>query len=249
MGDWYTIGLAPGLGVALGTLFAGLLLRDPAGRGAAVVLAGAAGALVGLLIEDWKEPSPGPPAAASAAAGAAIVVAGRAAPRRHASRARPDRRCRRRRARRARVRPARRLPRGGRAARPGGPRSPHARPSATRACARLPRTETDSAKALILIVIDGLTPSMLEDAPSVAPPRARAARRARPLPPRRLDVPVADAGLPRLDRDRRAPGRPRDPAPRLVAPRRAAARRVRLVVRRAARRRARGSRSATPSTG
>ena len=32
-----------------------------------------------------------------------------------------------------------------------------------RACALLPRTETTRAKALILVVIDGLTPSMLED--------------------------------------------------------------------------------------
>ena len=73
---------------------------------------------------------------------------------------------------------------------------------------------------------------MLEDRSSADRARARAARRARPLPPGDLDVPVADAGLPLLARDRRAPGRPRDPAPRLVPPRRAAARRVRLVVRR-----------------
>jgi hypothetical protein len=53
MGDWYTIGLALGLGIALGTLFAGLLSATPLGRGAAVVLAGAAGALVGTLVDDW----------------------------------------------------------------------------------------------------------------------------------------------------------------------------------------------------
>ena len=47
MGDWYTIGLALGLGIALGMLFAGLLSATPLGRAAAVVLAGAAGALVG----------------------------------------------------------------------------------------------------------------------------------------------------------------------------------------------------------
>ncbi len=44
MGDWYTIGLALGLGTALGVLFAGLLSATPLGRAAAVVLAGAAGA-------------------------------------------------------------------------------------------------------------------------------------------------------------------------------------------------------------
>ena len=36
------------------------------------------------------------------------------------------------------------------------------------------------------------------------------------LPPRRLDLPLADAGLPLLDRHRRAPRRAPDPAPRLV---------------------------------
>ena len=44
MGDWYTIGLALGIGAALGVLFAGLLSSTPLGRAAAVVLAGAAGA-------------------------------------------------------------------------------------------------------------------------------------------------------------------------------------------------------------
>ena len=55
MGDWYTIGLALGIGTALGMLFAGLLSATPLGRVAAVVLAGAAGALAGALIEDWTE--------------------------------------------------------------------------------------------------------------------------------------------------------------------------------------------------
>ena len=32
MGDWYTIGLALGLGTALGVLFAGLLTATPLGR-------------------------------------------------------------------------------------------------------------------------------------------------------------------------------------------------------------------------
>ena len=49
MGAWYTIGLALGLGTALGVLFAGLLSSTPLGRGAAVVLAGAAGAVAGAL--------------------------------------------------------------------------------------------------------------------------------------------------------------------------------------------------------
>jgi hypothetical protein len=76
MGDWYTIGLALGLGIALGTLFAGLLSATPLGRGAAVVLAGAAGALVGTLVDDRTELVAGGIGGLLGAAGAAIVVAG-----------------------------------------------------------------------------------------------------------------------------------------------------------------------------
>lgn len=76
MGDWYTIGLALGLGIALGTLFAGLLSATPLGRGAAVVLGAAAGALVGILVDDWTELVAGGAGGLLGAAGAAIVVAG-----------------------------------------------------------------------------------------------------------------------------------------------------------------------------
>ena len=76
MGDWYTIGLALGLGTALGVLFAGLLSATPLGRAAAVVLAGAAGALAGALIEDWTEIGGGAIGGLVGAAAAAIVVAG-----------------------------------------------------------------------------------------------------------------------------------------------------------------------------
>ncbi len=76
VGDWYTIGLALGLGIAIGTLFAGLLTATPLGRAAAVVLAGAAGALVGTLIDDWTELVAGGAGGLVGAAGAAIVVAG-----------------------------------------------------------------------------------------------------------------------------------------------------------------------------
>ena len=76
MGDWYTIGLALGLGIALGTLFAGLLSATPLGRGAAVVLAGVAGALVGTFIDDWTELVAGGAGGVVGAAGAAIIVAG-----------------------------------------------------------------------------------------------------------------------------------------------------------------------------
>jgi hypothetical protein len=76
MGDWYTIGLALGLGTAFGALFAGLLSATPLGRAAALVLAGAAGALAGVLIDDWSELAAGAVAGVVAAAAAAIVVAG-----------------------------------------------------------------------------------------------------------------------------------------------------------------------------
>jgi hypothetical protein len=49
VGDWYTIGIALGLGAALAVLLAGLLSTTPLGRAAAVVLAGAAGAAAGLV--------------------------------------------------------------------------------------------------------------------------------------------------------------------------------------------------------
>ena len=76
MGDWYTIGLALGLGIALGTLFAGLLSATPLGRGAAVVLSGVAGALVGTLVEDWTELVAGGAGGVFGAVGAAIIVTG-----------------------------------------------------------------------------------------------------------------------------------------------------------------------------
>ena len=76
MGDWYTIGLALGLGIALGTLFAGVLSATPLGRAAAVVLAAAGGALVGVLVDDWTELIAGGAGGILGAAGAAIVVVG-----------------------------------------------------------------------------------------------------------------------------------------------------------------------------
>ena len=76
MGDWYTIGLALGLGAALGTLVAGLLATQPLGRVAAAVLAGGGGALVGVAIEDWTEILAGAAGGLVGAAAAAIVVAG-----------------------------------------------------------------------------------------------------------------------------------------------------------------------------
>ena len=76
MGDWYTIGLALGLGIALGTFFAGLLTATQLGRVTAVVLAGAAGALVGTVVDDWAELVAGVAGGVLAAAAVAIVVTG-----------------------------------------------------------------------------------------------------------------------------------------------------------------------------
>ena len=76
MGDWYTIGTALGLGIALGVLFAGLLSATPLGRIAAVVLAGAAGAAAGVLIDDWTELVAGGLAGVVGGAAAVVVVAG-----------------------------------------------------------------------------------------------------------------------------------------------------------------------------
>lgn len=76
MGDWYTIGLALGLGTAIGVLLAGLLSSTPLGRAAAVVLAGAAGAVGGAVVEDWAEIGSGGLGGVLGSAAAAVVVAG-----------------------------------------------------------------------------------------------------------------------------------------------------------------------------
>ena len=76
MGDWYSIGLALGIGTALGVLFAGLLSATPLGRAASVVLGGAAGAVVGFAIEDWTEVVAGAVGGVAGAAAAVVVVSG-----------------------------------------------------------------------------------------------------------------------------------------------------------------------------
>src|SRR4029450_1508742 len=76
MGYWYTIGVALGLGTALGVLFAGLLSATALGRVAAVVLAGAAGALAGARIEDWTEVGGGAIGGLVGAVGAALGGSG-----------------------------------------------------------------------------------------------------------------------------------------------------------------------------
>ncbi len=76
MGDWYTIGLALGIGTALGALFAGLLSSTPLGRAAAIVLAGLVGGAVGFLIDDWTELLAGAIGGVVGAAAAVVIVSG-----------------------------------------------------------------------------------------------------------------------------------------------------------------------------
>ena len=84
-------------------------------------------------------------------------------------------------------------------------------------------------KPVVLVVIDGLTPSMFE---STSAPALRFLAAHGEYRRATSTFPSLTPGLPLVDRDGRAPRRPLDPAPRLVEPRGAAARRVRLVVRR-----------------
>ena len=55
MGSWYWIGLAVGLGVALGVLCAGALASSRLGTLVAVLLAAGGGILIGLGLGDWGE--------------------------------------------------------------------------------------------------------------------------------------------------------------------------------------------------
>ena len=55
MGGWYWIGLAVGLGAALGVLCAGALASSGLGTLLAVVIAAGGGILIGLGLGDWGE--------------------------------------------------------------------------------------------------------------------------------------------------------------------------------------------------
>jgi hypothetical protein len=72
MGDWYTVGLGTGLGVALGILAAGIVPR----RLVAPLLAAAAGVGLGFLIENWDEAVGGLVGGIAGGLGAAPVVTG-----------------------------------------------------------------------------------------------------------------------------------------------------------------------------
>ena len=239
MGDWYTVGILVGLGAAIGVAATGVLRRALAGLVIAVVAAVA----IGYVFGQWDEAVGGAFGAICGSLGSAPLVSGTLASRRHARRdCGAARRWRRSSAPRSRScrssATSRRSP-----CRCSARACAAARRTRMRACARLPRTSWP--KPVVIVVIDGLTPSMFEAATrprSASSPTHGEYRRAASV------VPVADARVPRVDRDGRASRRARDPASRLVVPRGAADRRVRLVVRRAARGRASRARCATRSS-
>ena len=72
MGDWYTVGLAAGLGVAVGVLAAGIVPR----RYVAPLLAALAGLGIGFLVENWNEAVGGFAGGVLGGLGATPVVAG-----------------------------------------------------------------------------------------------------------------------------------------------------------------------------
>ena len=76
MGEWYWIGLAVGIGAALGLLFTGALSTRRAGVLAAVVLGAAAGVGVGFALDNWDEALGGGLGGLAGALGSAQVVRG-----------------------------------------------------------------------------------------------------------------------------------------------------------------------------
>ena len=231
VGDWYTIGILVGLGTALGVAATAVARRALVGLVVAAVVAVA----IGFVFGQWDEAVGGLAGAVCGALGSAPLVAG--ALRRGGTRGGTSILLGARRARRgrARVRSRGRLPRGGRGADPRSAPAPplarHARGSAharagLRRGAETRRPGRDRRSHAV-------------DVRERRRPRASLPRRARRVPPRRIDLPVAHAGLPLVDRDGRASRRAPHPSSRLVESRRAAHRRVRLVVRRGSRSRSR----------
>ncbi len=229
MGDWYSIGVFAGLGVALGIAAAGAF----GGRRFALVapfLAGAVGVALGIVLADAEEAAAAGVGGVLGAVGALELVRGalgRGGTRLGNRSARP---ARRRGGRGARVRPRSRLRRGGRPA-----RARNAAPQALGTALRRPAL----ARPGLARREEGRPDRHRRPDAGHARTCGRDGRRARPalpdergrVPARGHDVPLADAGLPVVDRDRSPPGRARDPTPRLVPPRRGAGGRVRLLVR------------------
>jgi hypothetical protein len=72
MGDWYTVGLAVGLGAAVGVLAAGVVPR----RYVAPVVAALVGVGIGFLVENWNEAAGGFAGGLLGGLGATPIVAG-----------------------------------------------------------------------------------------------------------------------------------------------------------------------------
>jgi hypothetical protein len=76
VGAWYWIGVAAGLGVALGTLIVGALAATRTLLVIAVVVAAGLGVLVGVAIGNWEEAIGGGAGGVLGAFGSAQVVSG-----------------------------------------------------------------------------------------------------------------------------------------------------------------------------
>jgi hypothetical protein len=76
VGDWYTIGLFAGLGLALGVLLAGLLASSRPGLAVATVVAAVAAVAGGLALADLGEAVASGLGSAAGALGAAQLVRG-----------------------------------------------------------------------------------------------------------------------------------------------------------------------------
>ena len=76
MGSWYWIGVAAGIGVAIGVLVAAILGATRTLLAIALVAAGGLGILVGLAVGQWDEAVGGAAGGVLGSLGAAQVVAG-----------------------------------------------------------------------------------------------------------------------------------------------------------------------------
>lgn len=76
VGDWYTIGLALGVGAGIGVLAAALLGSLARGLAVAALAAAAIGGGVGFLVENWDEAVAGGAGGIVGSLGAVPVVAG-----------------------------------------------------------------------------------------------------------------------------------------------------------------------------
>ena len=209
MGDWYWIGVFAGLGVALG-----IARRGPFGRSSLRAAAPLLAAAVGIALGSRARLCGRRPAAAGVGG-----VLGGALGRARSSSPAPSAGAGRGAGRRLSCSPrscsprSRSFPSSATSRRSCCPRSRRACAAARRRALRgaaHPRARLGRGRPqkLILVVIDGLTPAVFEDAVetgerpgALVPGRNGSYRRGG------LDVPLADAGLPLLDRDRRAPRR------------------------------------------